>query len=289
MTSAGAPTPIDLHFEGVPRSVGAWLLETDDGPAVVDCGPATTLDELQRGLAQRGVALADLRHLLITHIHFDHAGGAGALAAANPDLTVHVSEVGAPHLAAPERLERSARRLYGDEFDRLYGALTPVPEHQIRIAHGDVVGLDCFPALGHAKHHVAYLAPDGTLYSGDAAGVRIQPHATVWPVAPPPDIDVAGWLGTISTMRERDPERIAPTHFGLVTDPPAHLEHLEQRLLDWSERVSSGEPEATFTQSIIEDLVDRDGATARPAYEAAAPAFLSWLGLDRWRQLTPGP
>src|SRR4051812_23910702 len=118
--------PIDLHHQGNDRAIGVYLLETTDGPALLDCGPTTTLPALEAGLAEHGVAVGDLRHLLLTHIHLDHAGAAGVLVRANPRLQVHVSDIGAAHLVDPSRLEKSARRLYQDFFDVLWGELAPV-------------------------------------------------------------------------------------------------------------------------------------------------------------------
>src|SRR3954454_6333684 len=125
------PEPIDLLHLGRERVIASYLLDTTDGPALVDCGPTTCIDALEAGLAARGLALTDIRHLLLTHIHLDHAGAAGVLVRKNPSLQVHVSPIGAPHLIAPERLESSARRLYGDSFDSLWGELAPVPEENV--------------------------------------------------------------------------------------------------------------------------------------------------------------
>src|SRR6266487_4879995 len=168
-----APEPIDLHHLGRERIIASYLLDTDDGPAIFDCGPATTVEALKAGLASHGLELQDVRHLLLSHIHPDHAGAAGVLVREHPALQVHVSEIGAPHLIDPSRLEASARRLYGDTFDALWGELAPVPPENIRVVGPDVLGLECFPSPGHASHHVCYLAGDGTLYAGDAAGVRL--------------------------------------------------------------------------------------------------------------------
>src|SRR5919206_298280 len=184
------PEPIDLHHLGRERIIASYLLDTDDGPALFDCGPATTVDALKAGLADRGLALTDVRHLLLSHIHLDHAGAAGVLVREHPALQVHVSPVGAPHLVDPSRLEHSARRLYGESFDDLWGELAPVPEANVHPTSARVAGLECFPAPGHASHHVCYVDADGTLYAGDAAGVRIQPHRAVLPPTPPPDVDL---------------------------------------------------------------------------------------------------
>src|SRR2546423_9775829 len=218
-----SPEPIDLHHLGRERIIASYLLDTDDGPALFDCGPSTTVDALKAGLAERGFELHDVRHLLLSHIHLDHAGAAGTLVREHPALQVHVSAIGAPHLVDPERLERSARRLYGDSFDALWGELAPVPQENVHIAGDRVVGLDCFPTPGHASHHVSYLDRDGTLYAGDAAGVRIQPGRYVMPPTPPPDLDVDAWERTIDEMERRAPDRLALIHFGVVDDPAQHL------------------------------------------------------------------
>src|SRR5436189_4344959 len=156
-----APEPIDLLHLGRERIIASYLLDTDDGPAIFDCGPATTVDALKAGLARQGLALPDVRHLLLSHIHLDHAGAAGVLVREHPALRVHVSEIGAPHVVDPSRLERSARRLYGDSFDTLWGELAPVPEASVEVVGDRLLGLDCFPSPGHASHHVCYLHSDG--------------------------------------------------------------------------------------------------------------------------------
>ena len=157
---------IDLLHLGRTRTIGCYVVDTDDGPALFDCGPARTVDALRSGLGELGLELADIRHLLLSHIHLDHAGAAGLLVREQPALQVHVSEIGAPHLIDPVRLERSARRLYGDSFDTLLGALVPVPEANVHVVGAHVLGLECFATPGHASHHVCYLDRDGTLYAG---------------------------------------------------------------------------------------------------------------------------
>src|ERR1700758_4101034 len=179
-----SPEPIDLHHLGREKIIASYLLDTDDGPALFDCGPTTTIDALKAGLAARGLALTAIRHLLLSHIHLDHAGAAGVLVREHPSLQVHVSPIGAPHLVDPTRLEKSARRLYGDEFDTLWGELAAVPMENIRETGDQVLGLDVFPSPGHASHHVCYVDRDGTLYAGDATGVRIQPSRFVLPPTP---------------------------------------------------------------------------------------------------------
>src|SRR5262249_12496802 len=200
--------------------------------------------------------LADVRHLLLSHIHLDHAGATGVLVRDHPTLQVHVSAVGAPHLVDPSRLERSARRLYGDSFDELWGALAPVPEGHLHVTGDDVVGLACFPAPGHAEHHVCYLDADGTLYAGDAAGVRIQPARTVLPPTPPPEIDVAAWERTIDAIAAHAPERLALIHFGVATDVERHLEELRERLRRWAGLVAGGATLEEFERAVASQVAE---------------------------------
>src|SRR6266508_2860991 len=268
---------IDLHYLGRDRAIGVYLLETDDGLALFDCGPATAIEGLEQGLAERGLSLTDVRHLLLSHIHFDHAGAAGVLVREHPDLRVHVSEIGLRHLVDPSRLEASARRIYGETFDTLWGELAPVPPENVHAVGERVLGLECFPAPGHAIHHVCYLGPDGTLYSGDAAGVRIQPERAVLPVSPPPDIDIEAWNRTIYEMERRGPERLALVHFGVVEDPSEHLPRLRAELSRWAKLVRAGISEQAFVEQARADLGE-----AADLYERAGPLWQSWHGLRRY-------
>jgi glyoxylase-like metal-dependent hydrolase (beta-lactamase superfamily II) len=275
-----SPDPLDLHHLGRKRVIGCYLLETDEGPALFDCGPSSCVDRLQEALAERGLELRDVRLLLLSHIHLDHAGAAGVLVRLHPELQVHVSEIGAPHLVDPSRLESSARRLYGESFDTLWGELAPVPEDNVRVAEGDVAGLECFPAPGHARHHVCYLARDGTLYAGDAAGVRIQPDRVVLPPTPPPDFDLDAWQRTLDEIERRAPARLALIHFGVADDPQRHLGELRQRLPQWVDRVAAGATDEEFTESVRDDLREARGDLG--VYEHAMPFWQSYAGLKRY-------
>jgi glyoxylase-like metal-dependent hydrolase (beta-lactamase superfamily II) len=272
--------PIDLLHNDMRFSVGCYVLDTADGPALFDCGPTVTIAALKAGLAARNLQLTDIRHLLLSHIHLDHAGAAGVLVREHPALQVHVSEIGAPHLIEPERLERSARRLYGDAFDALWGELAPVPQANVHVVGPNVVGLECFPTPGHASHHVSYLDPDGTLYAGDAAGVRIQPGRYVMPPTPPPDIDVEGWQRTIDEMDRRSPERLALIHFGVADDPAEHLARLRLELLDWTEFVLGGATEEEFVAYCRTEIAD-SGENVE-TWSNAMPFWQSYQGLRRW-------
>jgi glyoxylase-like metal-dependent hydrolase (beta-lactamase superfamily II) len=275
-----APDPLDLYHQGDERVIGVYLLDTEDGPALFDCGPTTCVPALKKRLAELGLAVTDLRHLLLSHIHLDHAGGAGVLVREHPRLQVYVSEIGAPHLVDPSRLERSARRLYGDEFDTLWGELAPVPDANVHLVGERVLGLECFPTPGHANHHVSYLDSEGTLYAGDATGVRIVPGRFVMPVAPPPEIDLDAWERTIDEIELRGPDRLALIHFGVVEAPRDHLRRLRRELRVWAQRVRSGMSEQEFIEAGRADLADEDGEA--PYYERAAPFWQSYAGLKRY-------
>ena len=271
------PEPLDLRHLGHERVIGSYLLETEDGLALQDCGPTTCVPELKARLAERGLQLRDVRHLLLSHIHLDHAGAAGMLVREHPGLQVHVSEIGAPHLVDPSRLERSARRLYGDDFDRLWGELVPVPSENVHIVGDQTLGLATFPSPGHASHHVCYLDPEGTLYAGDAAGVRIRPSEFVLPPTPPPEVDLEAWERTIDELERREPSRMALIHFGVFADVERHLEELRRRLHAWAERVRAGATEEQFAAMAADDL-----AADQAAYEQAMPFWQSYAGLKRY-------
>ncbi len=275
--------PVDLFHAGTARTVGAYLLDTSGGLSLFDCGPTSCLPALKAGLAERGHELGDVKHLLLSHIHLDHAGAAGALVREHPELTVWVSEIGAPHLVDPSRLERSARRLYGDEFDGLWGELAPVPEGNVCIASGRAAGLEVFPAPGHASHHVCYF--DGTtLYAGDAAGVRIQPSRTVLPPTPPPDVDIEGWYRTLVEIERRAPQQLALIHFGLANDVSRHLGELRERLDTWAVRVEQGASEEEFVAAAKADLPPEEAEE----YDRAMPFWQSYQGLKRYWDLREG-
>ena len=272
--------PIDLHHLGAERVIGSYLLETADGPALFDCGPTTGIAALKVGLAERGLALAEIRHLLLSHIHLDHAGAAGMLVREHPELQVHVSEVGAPHLVDPSRLERSARRLYGETFDDLWGELAPVPNENVHAVTDTTLGLETFPTTGHASHHVSYLRNDGTLYAGDAAGVRIQPDDYVAPPAPPPEFDPVAWERTLEEVERRQPARLALIHFGVVDDPKPHLHALRARLRSWTQLIRDG---ATEEQFLAHAAAERDRESRDPELvEKAMPFWQSYAGIKRY-------
>jgi glyoxylase-like metal-dependent hydrolase (beta-lactamase superfamily II) len=276
-----APRLIDLQHLGRSRVIASFLLAGDE-PALVDCGPTSCLGGLEGGLAEHGLGIEDLRHLLLTHIHLDHAGAAGALVRRNPGLHVHVSEIGAPHLVDPSRLDASARRLYGDDFDRLWGELVPVPEENVHVVSSEVLGLDAWPTPGHASHHVSYLSEDGTCYSGDVTGVVIAPSTLIAPVCPPPDVDLEAWERSLDSIAERKPERLCLPHFGVVEEPAEHVERTRERLREWAERVRGGMSEEEFIRAAEHELDAATDPETAAAYTQAGPLWQSYAGLVRY-------
>lgn len=276
--------PLDLRHQGREGAVGCYVLETREGLALVDCGPSSCFDDLTSNLAAHGIALTDIEHVLLTHIHLDHAGAAGLVLQASPRAQVHVSPIGLPHVVDPSRLEASARRLYGDAFDTLWGAIVPVAAERVHATGDAVLGLECFPTPGHASHHVSYLDDEGTLYTGDVAGVRIAPGSFVLPPTPAPDIDLEAWETSIRACVERQPERLALIHFGVFADVDEHIDRLRTTLARWAECVEHGATEAEFTRLAVAEIEASDpDLVAR--YDDAVTIENCFGGLERyWRK-----
>jgi glyoxylase-like metal-dependent hydrolase (beta-lactamase superfamily II) len=274
--------PIDLRFHGRERVVACYRVETPEGPALFDCGSATTFERLREA-----VDLSEIRHLLLSHIHLDHAGAAGHVVRENPHVQVHVSDLGAPHVVDPSRLIASARRLYGDTLEQLYGDPLPVPAENVHPIWDSAAGLKSFPAPGHASHHVCYVDDDGTLLAGDAAGIRILPGKHVLPHTPPPDVDVEAWNRTLDEILVHQPARIALIHFGVVEGTEEVAEHVartRETLARWAERVRDGMTQEEFVAAAERDLEADEGEGAAH-YRQAAPILDAFLGLQRyWRK-----
>ncbi len=275
----GSPALIDLQHLGRPRSLAVYLVPGPE-PTLIDCGPSSCLDVLERALADHGLRIGDLRQLLLTHIHLDHAGAAGALVAANPRLVVHVSGAGAEHLADPRRLERSARRLFGAEFDRLWGPLAPIPAANLRVLDTHAAGLECFATPGHAIHHASFLDPDGNCFSGDVTGVRIPPSTYVAPGTPPPDIDLDAYRRSLDEIMARQPTRLCLSHFGMAEDVAGHVARMREGLALWSSWVRDGATEEEFIEAARAQLAGRPEVLE--AIETAAPFPPSYAGLKRY-------
>jgi glyoxylase-like metal-dependent hydrolase (beta-lactamase superfamily II) len=269
---------IDVVHVGRPRVIGVWQV----GDVLVDPGPTSCLPTLLDALAG-----SRPRALLLTHIHLDHAGASGSLVQMWPDLEVYVHERGARHLAAPERLIESARRLYGDDMDRLWGEMVPVPQGNLRVLEGgeSILGgrFEVAYTPGHASHHVSYLH-DGIAFVGDTGGVRITDTGPTLPPTPPPDVDLEAWQRSIELIAGWRPQRLAMTHFGSTDDVDAQLDELRRRMGEWAELARESD-EQTFIATIAQDTADRVGPEFVPAYIQAAPPEQMYAGLRRyWRK-----
>lgn len=293
--SQGPVSVLDLHFltEG---TIGAFLVRTSEGPVLVETGPESLYGALEAAVQAHGYALEDVRHVFITHIHLDHGGAAWRLARHGARIYVHPS--GAPHLVDPSKLLNSARRIYGDEMERLWGRLEPIPSDQIvPLEDGEVVrfGSTAIQAIhtpGHAIHHITYRLDDG-LFTGDVGGIRIG-QGPVIPPFPPPDIDLEAWADSLARMRAARPAFLYPTHFGIKRDGLAHFDSLEENLLRISawvrERMATGATEEDLVppfQTFLHDLLAGHGLpeSVIQDYEIADPAFMSVHGLVRyWRK-----
>ncbi len=269
---------IDLEHLGRPCVIGCWQV----GDVLIDPGPSSCLPTLLAALGDERP-----RALLLTHVHLDHAGASGSLVRRWPELEVYVHERGAPHLAAPERLIQSARRLYGEDMDRLWGEIVPVPEDRVRVLHGGERliegGFEVAYTPGHASHHVSYLH-DATAYVGDTGGVRINPATLTVPPTPPPDIDVGAWHESIARIAAWAPQRLAVTHYGAAEDVEAQLAQLGERLDTWAQRVR-GMGLEEFVESVRDEVEETAGRELVDTYAQAAPPDQLYAGLERyWRK-----
>ena len=302
----GGAAIVDLHHQGSPTIIGVGVLELPEGGvALVDPGPEARIDALGAGLDALGHSLDDVRAILLTHIHLDHATAAGAIVRDAPDAVVHVHAVGAPHMADPARLLASAGRIYGDAMATLWGDFLAVPRERLRVVdEGDAVApggrrLEVAYVPGHAKHHVAYFeAATGTAWVGDVGGIRIRGGPAI-PVTPPPDIDVELWKSSMDRVTAWNPERIVATHFGPYGDTGAHFAELAGELDVWARRVresladspdddgsANDRDRATaFAEWVTERIGGKVSAEHTDLYGTASGFFDSWWGLARyWRK-----
>jgi glyoxylase-like metal-dependent hydrolase (beta-lactamase superfamily II) len=266
-----------MHL-GRPHVIGCWEV---DG-ALVDPGPESSIETVIEALGED-----QPRAIVLTHIHLDHAAATGALVRRWPELEVYVHERGAPHLIDPSKLLASAERLYGDQMQRLWGEIVPVPEGNIRALSGGetVLGMRVAYTPGHASHHVCYLHDDsGTAFVGDVAAVRLPSSDLVVPPTPPPDIDVEAWEGSIAILEGWAPRRLALTHFGAVEDPAEHLAIVRERLREEAQ-LARGLSEADYEARHRERVqAATDAETAAELIQAVPPEY-QWRGLDRyWRK-----
>lgn len=244
----------DLLLEQRPESVAVYLVDTGAGLAVIDPGPSSCREALEAALTGMGATIRDLRHVLLTHIHLDHAGISGSLVRHEPRITVWVHHRGAGHLVDPSRLLASATRIYGKAMDTLWGEFLPVPKDNLRALEGGehvTVGSRRWLAgatPGHAVHHIAWLDEhEGIAFTGDVAGECTQHQTPALPAAPPPDIDLPSWRTSLDLLLSWRPEALLLTHFGQVSDPAAHINDMWNRLVRWKDLVAESLAEGAGT------------------------------------------
>jgi glyoxylase-like metal-dependent hydrolase (beta-lactamase superfamily II) len=269
---------IDTGYLGRDRTIGAW---ERDG-VIVDPGPASTADAVLAGLGD-----TELRAILLTHIHLDHAGAAGTLIGRFPEARVFVHEVGAPHLIDPSRLWNSAARLYGARrMTELWGEMLPVDPRRVTALSGGerVEGTEVLATPGHAGHHVVYLdEADGSAYVGDVAGVRIPPADLTLMPTPPPEIDVEAWLRSLDALADRRPESLRLAHFGEAADAEAQLLAARESLQLTAGWARDGDRDR-FRER-LGDLIAAQPPESAERMRLVMPPEQLWLGLERyWRK-----
>jgi glyoxylase-like metal-dependent hydrolase (beta-lactamase superfamily II) len=294
---------LDLNFQGRKHTIASYLIHSGDAVVLIECGPGSTKDALQAGLRDHGLSVKDLTHVLLTHIHLDHAGAAGWLARQGAQVFVH--SVGAPHLLNPEKLIASATRIYGDQMDALWGEFLSVPEEKLTVPQDRqeiAIGALRFVPLdtpGHAEHHFAYLFED-LCFSGDVGGVRIPDQPDQHPPflrlpMPPPEFHIAKWRASLQVLNQAGFKRIAPTHFGIFDDAPEHLRALEAELLRTEKWIEAEMPSDPPIEKLRDDFTAWTmteargagvGAETLIAYSLANPLGMSADGIQRyWRKV----
>ena len=285
---------LDLNFQGKTQAIASYLIQRGDAVVLIESGPGSTLSALETGLAKEGLSTRDVTHVLLTHIHLDHAGAAGWLSRQGAEIYVH--PIGAPHLLNPEKLIASATRIYGDRMDTLWGEFLPVAQEQLKTpkdAEEIIIGSLRFLPVntpGHAEHHYSYVFED-ICFSGDVGGVRIPGYMYLRAPMPPPELHFGRWRESLARLKTLNFSRIAPTHFGIYDDVRWHLDKLDSTLAgmeQWLETVMVRDPSIEelreeFTlwmeeESRTENLSDD---TVR-AYSLSNPVAMSADGLMRY-------
>jgi len=294
---------LDLAFQGLPESIAAYLVEGPDGVLLVETGPMTTLETLKVRLAERGLTTEDVKNVVVTHIHLDHAGAAGWWA--QQGARVYVHHVGAPHLVAPEKLWQSASRIYGDLMETLWGEILPAPADRVIPLHdGDVVEaagltLTALDTPGHAWHHHAFRLENAfhlgnVAFSGDAAGVRVPDSQWVSLPAPPPEFNMEAWEQTMDRLEAEQFDALYLTHFGRITDVNNQLQQLRTVMEAATAFVRREMEVGTPRDELVEKYISWNREQAQAAgmstsafdqYEAANPLYMSVDGIMRyWRK-----
>lgn len=250
--------PIDLEFTGNDLKIFSFVVESTDGPIIIESGPHSCLPKLEAGLATLGYQKSDVKHVLLTHIHLDHAGGAWCFADLGAQVYLH--PLGYKHMHNPEKLLASAQMIYGDKMDSLWGTLKPIPADQLHaIEDGQTVSIGglnftSWFTPGHAKHHTAWQL-DNILFTGDLAGIKRE-EGPVIPPCPPPDIDVDLWIENIDKMLAlKEIDTYFATHGALISDPATHMAELKDVLVAFADFVKPYYLANTAPQDILSPFV----------------------------------
>jgi glyoxylase-like metal-dependent hydrolase (beta-lactamase superfamily II) len=291
---------LDLNFLDKTNAIAAFLIESSKGHVLVECGPHSTFPILEQALVQKGLKISDIKHLFLSHIHFDHAGAAWAFAKQGTKIYVHPK--GLPHLAQPEKLYNSAKMIYGDKMEKLWGRMESIEdEYLIAPEHGEKIEVEglqltAWYTPGHASHHIVWevVKPHSrckpVLFAGDVAGVKIK-NGLVVPPCPPPDIDIEKWQFSIDLMKKLKPETLYLTHFGKITNKIEHLNELSQRLINWANWMKPHFENQTPMDKIVpefQNFVKQElitlgiNAQGIARYEAANPSYMAVAGLMRY-------
>jgi len=291
---------LDTEQLGRPGIIAATAVETSDGILLFDTGPESTFANIAQQLQEAGFTANDVRHVFLSHIHFDHAGAAWRFARLGAQIYVHPR--GAPHLIDPSRLIDSATRIYGDEMEKLWGQFAPIAEESVTVVHDmDVVRIGAFEVRaiatpGHASHHHIYQWEDN-VFGGDVAGVRLGGGPPVPPFVPP-ELHIESWQESIEKIRALEAKKLYLPHFGPVEGSiSAHLDALSDRIDRWAiwfrDRIRAGQAENQLVPAFAECLADelrKEGATEDEIrdYECADPSFMAVGGALRyWQKYHP--
>lgn len=270
--------PIDLAFQNRSGAIASFLVEGPDGAILIETGPESCRERLLAALADLGHGPKTIAAVFVTHIHLDHAGGAGWWA--QQGVPVYVHPKGARHLVDPTRLEESARQVYGDRFDALWGAMVPAPEDKVNSIEGEGVvevsgmRVEAIETPGHCFHHHAYRIGD-IVFAGDAAGARLDESGFISVTSAPPQFHLEHTLASIAKLRALKPETLYLTHFGKVEDPAAHLDAYHEAV----------DLNAFFVKQRLDEGMDAESLPV--AYEAfqMEQAFRAQLPAPLWETL----
>lgn len=256
---------IDVNYLGMRQAIASYIILGPEGPVMIETGPASSIDGLISGLAELGLKPSDIKHTLVTHIHFDHAGAAGWMAQQGSKVYVH--ELGYPHLLDPSKLMKSARRIYGDDMDRLWGELLPIPAEQLvavkdrDVLHVGGVEITALDTPGHAKHHLAFAMEDGwdkVCFTGDIAATFMEESTFLSIPMPPPEFDLGAWRTSIDKLFDERFFTLYPTHFGRIDTPVVHLTRVKYHVRHHAE--------------YIRDLMEQG-----LSQEEIRPRYLEWV------------